>query len=56
MEKNIINIAPGPDFVVNGSNIDLDGENVSIIATDPTKKAHLTIKCTKCNNEKIIKS
>lgn len=36
-----------PDLTIEADNIDLEGDNISIIATDSTKKAHLTIKCTK---------
>jgi len=47
-----LTISPQPKFEINGDNIDLDGENVSISATDSEKDAHLTIKCT-LNHEKI---
>jgi len=34
-----------PKFEINGDNIDLEGENVSIQPTDPKQNAHLTINC-----------
>jgi len=41
-----------PKFEINGSNIDLEGENISISVTDSEKDAHLTINCT-LNHDKI---